>query len=107
MQSAPPPHEDLSDWLQEVGKRRFSRQTGHVDISVESTPLPVEMAVPAPAAPEAPRPAAKRPTGKWLAISAVGAVAYLQFFYADVLLQIAKAPAIIFFVLINGQLPPL
>jgi hypothetical protein len=99
--STPPPHEDLSDWLQEAGKRRLSRQSGHVE--VPAMPMPVEI----PPAPEAPPPAAKRPTGKWLAISAVAAVAYLQFFYADVLLQIAKAPAMIFFVLINGQLPPL
>ncbi|MDQ5850303.1 MAG: hypothetical protein M3544_15200 [Pseudomonadota bacterium] len=101
MQSAPPPNKDLSDWLQEVGKRRFSRQSGHVE--VPTPPRQVET----PVQPEPPRPAERRPTGKWLAISAVAAVAYLQFFYADVLLQIAKAPAIIFFVLVNGQLPPL
>jgi hypothetical protein len=101
--STPPPHEDLSDWLQEAGKRRHSPQSPQTEAPAEPRPVQVEI----PLQPEPPRPAERRSTGKWLAISAVGAVAFLQFFYADVFLQIIKAPAIIFFVLVNGQLPPL
>jgi hypothetical protein len=43
---------------------------------------------------------------KWPLFAAVLAIAYLQYFYADVMLQIAALPAVIFFILINGQMPP-
>jgi hypothetical protein len=43
---------------------------------------------------------------KWPLFAAVVAIAYLQYFYADVMLQIASLPAIIFFILINAHLPP-
>jgi hypothetical protein len=43
---------------------------------------------------------------KWPLLAALLAIAYLQYFYADVMLQIASLPAIVFFLLINGQMPP-
>jgi hypothetical protein len=43
---------------------------------------------------------------KWPLLAALLAIAYLQYFYADVMLQIAALPAIVFFLLINGQMPP-
>ena len=43
---------------------------------------------------------------KWSLIAGLVAIAYLQYFYVDVMVQIASLPAIIFFILINGQMPP-
>jgi len=43
---------------------------------------------------------------KWPLIAVLIAIAYLQYFYVDVMVQIASLPAIIFFILINGQMPP-
>jgi hypothetical protein len=43
---------------------------------------------------------------KWPLLCALTALAYLQYSYADVLLQVLSLPLVIVFVLVNGQLPP-
>ena len=43
---------------------------------------------------------------KWPLIAFLVAIAFLQNFYVDVMVQIASLPAMIFFILINGQMPP-
>jgi hypothetical protein len=43
---------------------------------------------------------------KWPLMAVLVAIAFLQYFYVDVMVQIASLPAMIFFILINGQMPP-
>ena len=43
---------------------------------------------------------------KWPLVAFLVAIAFLQYFYVDVMVQIASLPAMIFFILINGQMPP-
>ena len=43
---------------------------------------------------------------KWPLIAMLVAIAFLQYFYVDVMVQIGSLPAMIFFILINGQMPP-
>ena len=85
----------LAQWLKESARR--TRQPASSD--------------PEPAAPELPiaqESAFQSLLGraKWPLIAVLIAIAYLQYFYVDVMVQIAALPAIIFFILINGQMPP-
>jgi hypothetical protein len=89
--------EHLAQWLKEAGRR--ARRSSNV-VEPETVAAPVN--IPTPQTPV--RSMLER--AKWPLITAFVAIAYLQYFYADVMLQIGSLPAIIFFVLINGQLPP-
>ena len=85
----------LAQWLKESARR--TRQPASLD--------------PQPAAPELPivqESAFQSLLGraKWPLIAFLVAIAFLQYFYVDVMVQIASLPAIIFFILINGQMPP-
>ncbi len=85
----------LAQWLKESARR--TRQPASSD------PQPA-----APALPIAQESAFQSLLGraKWPLIAVLVAVAFLQYFYADVMVQIASLPAMIFFILINGQMPP-
>ena len=85
----------LAQWLKESALR--TRQPASSD--------------PQPAAPELPivqESAFQLLLGraKWPLIAFLVAIAFLQYFYVDVMVQIASLPAMIFFILINGQMPP-
>jgi hypothetical protein len=82
----------VAQWLKEVGRRR-NRPPSAPGPSAE----PVPPAPPAAAAPDLRR---------WLLLSLLATFAFLQYFYADTFLQIARLPSIIVFVLVHGQLPP-
>jgi hypothetical protein len=90
--------EHMAQWLQETARR--TRPPSSADLepgtlaAVEQTPSPQS----------ASRSALER--AKWPFLAAVVAIAYLPYFCADVMLQIASLPAMIFFILINGQMPP-
>jgi hypothetical protein len=82
----------LAQWLREAGRRR-----------TPLGPAPRPSAEPVAPAP----PAARTPdTRRWLLLSLLATFAFLQYFYADASLQIARLPSIIVFILVHGQLPP-
>ena len=85
----------LAQWLKESARR--TRQPASSD------PQPA-----APALPIAQESAVRSVLGraKWPLMAVLVAIAFLQYFYVDVMVQIASLPAIIFFILINGQMPP-
>src|SRR5882724_5825095 len=85
----------LAQWLKESARR--TRQPASSD------PQPA-----APALPIAQESAVQSVLGraKWPLIAILVTVAFLQYFYVDVMVQIASLPAMIFFILINGQMPP-
>jgi len=85
----------LAQWLKESARR--TRQPASPD--------------PQPAAPELPIVEESVVQSlllraKWPLIAFLVAIAFLQYFYVDVMVQIASLPAMIFFILINGQMPP-
>jgi len=85
----------LAQWLQESARR-----TRH---PVSSDPQPAPTALPI-----AQESAVQSVLGraKWPLMAVLVAIAFLQYFYVDVMVQIASLPAMIFFILINGQMPP-
>ena len=87
--------EHLAQWLQEAA-RRTQRP---------SSPDPQPAAPPIPIAKES---AVQSVLGraKWPLIAVLVAIAFLQYFYVDVMVKIGSLPAMIFFILINGQMPP-
>jgi len=90
--------EHMAQWLQEAARR--TRPSSSADLEL-GTPA---AAVQSPTPQSSIRSALER--AKWPLFAAVVAIAYLPYFYADVMLQIASLPAMIFFILINGQMPP-
>src|SRR6267378_7879855 len=90
--------EHMAQWLQEAARR--TRRPSSADLE------PGTFA----AAAQTPSPQSAIPSvlerAKWPLFALLVAIAYLQYFYADVMLQIASLPAMIFFILINGQIPP-
>jgi hypothetical protein len=90
--------EHMAQWLQESARR--TRRPSSADLE-PGTPAAVVQS-PTPQRPI--RSVLER--AKWPLFAALVAIAYLQYFYADVMLQIASLPAMIFFVLISGQMPP-
>lgn len=85
----------LAQWLKESARR--TRQPASPD--------------PQPAAPELPiaqESAFQSLLGraKWPLIAFLLAISFLQYFYVDVMVRIGSLPAIIFFILINGHMPP-
>jgi len=85
----------LAQWLKESARR--TRRPSSPD------PQPVPSAIPI-----TPESAFQSVLGraKWPLIAVLVAIAFLQYFYVDVMVQIASLPAMIFFILINGQMPP-
>jgi hypothetical protein len=88
----------LAQWLKESARR--TRRPSSSDLQ-PATPA-------TPATPIAQKSALRSvlERAKWPLIAVLIAIAYLQYFYVDVMVQIAALPAIIFFILINGQMPP-
>jgi hypothetical protein len=85
----------LAQWLKESARR--TRQPASSD--------------PQPAAPELPivQESAFQwvlARAKWPLVTVLVAIAFLQYFYVDVMVRIGSLPAMIFFILINGQMPP-
>jgi len=85
----------LAQWLKESARR--TRQPASPD--------------PQPAAPELPIVEESVVQSlllraKWPLIAFLVAIAFLQYFYVDVMVRIGSLPAMIFFILINGQMPP-
>jgi hypothetical protein len=90
--------EHMAQWLQEAARRKQRPSSPEVE---PGTPGAV---VQSPAPQGGIQSIFERT--KWPLLAALLAIAYLQYFYADVMLQIASLPAIVFFLLINGQMPP-
>ena len=86
----------LAQWLKESARR--TRQPASSDRRQPA----------APALPIAQESAVQSMLGraKWPLVAVLVAIAFLQYFYVDVMVQIASLPAMIFFILINGQMPP-
>lgn len=77
---------NLAKWLQEAGQRKVA-------------PTPAD---PAPAAPRRTVSIVQgMSTGRFLALAAVTALAYLQYFFTDALLQISSLPYVVFFLKVN------
>ena len=90
--------EHMAQWLQEAARRTRPL------FSAEPEPGTLAAVEQTLSAQSANRSALER--AKWPLLAAVVAIAYLPYFCADVMLQIASLPAMIFFILINGQMPP-
>ena len=90
--------EHMAQWLQEAARRTRPL------FSAEPEPGTLAAVEQTLSAQSASRSALER--AKWPLLAAVVAIAYLPYFCADVMLQIASLPAMIFFILINGQMPP-
>jgi hypothetical protein len=90
--------EHMAQWLQEAARR--TRRPSSADLEPGAPAAEVQSPIPQSSI----RSPLER--AKWPLFAALVAIAYLQYFYADVMLQIASLPAMIFFILINGQMPP-
>ena len=92
MQPGPPSDDqDLALWLREAGRRR--------------TPAKVEVG--AATLPGQPSRRAKRRSRLLLPVlTGITALAYLQYFYVDVMLQIYSLQHLIVFILVDGLPPP-
>jgi len=93
VQPSPPPAEDqdLAQWLREAGRRR----------------APAKVEVGAATLPGQPSRRAKRRNRLLIPVLAgVTALAYLQYFYVDVMLQIYSLQHLIVFILVDGLPPP-
>jgi len=84
----------LAQWLQESARRMRCPSSSDLQPGTPATPLAQKSAL---------RSVLDR--AKWPLISVLVAIAFLQYFYVDVMVQIASLPAMIFFILINGQMP--
>jgi hypothetical protein len=84
----------LAQWLQEAARRTRRPSSSDLQPGTPATPI-------AQRSIRSVLEGAKRPL-----IAGLLAIAYLQYFYVDVMVQIASLPAMIFFILINGQMPP-
>jgi hypothetical protein len=87
--------EYLAQWLQEAARRTQRPPSPDPQPASYAIPIAQESAL---------RSVLGR--AKWPLIAVLVAIAFLQYFYADVMVQIASLPAMIFFILINGQMPP-
>jgi hypothetical protein len=82
--------QDLAEWLREAGKRR------------RGTSSPVGEAT----LPGMPSRRARRKSYLSYVLAALGVLAYLEYYYAGVLLQIYSLPRVIVFILVDGMPPP-
>jgi hypothetical protein len=95
--------EHMAQWLQEAASR--TRPPPSADLEPGTPAAEVQSPTPQSQGPQRSiRSALER--AKWPLLAAVVAIAYLPYFCADVMLQIASLPTMIFFILINGQMPP-
>jgi len=85
----------LAQWLKESARRTRRPSSSDLQPGTPATPIAQQSTL---------RSVLDR--AKWPLIAVLIAIAYLQYFYVDVMVQIASLPAIIFFILINGQMPP-
>jgi len=85
----------LAQWLKESARRTRRPSSSDLQPGTPATPIAQQSTL---------RSVLDR--AKWPLIAALIAIAYLQYFYVGVMVQIASLPAIIFFILINGQMPP-
>ena len=88
--SDPRAGEDLAEWLQEVAKRPWVSGP----LSINPTGLPVA----GPTAVQAPRLRGHLQNGRGLVALCVLTIAYLQYYYLDVLVQIGKLDKVVVFV---------
>lgn len=92
MQPASPPgfdDQDLAQWLREAGRRRPAAKAA---LGEETLP-------------GKPSGRARRSYLPYV-LAALGALAYLEYYYAGVLLQIYSLPRVIVFILVDGLPPP-
>ena len=85
----------LAQWLKESARRTRRPSSSDLQPVIPATPIAQKSTL-----------RSVLEHAKWPLIAVLVAVAYLQYFYVDVMVQIAALPAIIFFILINGQMPP-
>jgi hypothetical protein len=85
----------LAQWLQEAARRTPRPSNSDLQPGPPATPIAQKSAL-----------RSVLGSAKWPLIAVLIAIAYLQYFYVDVMVQIASLPAMIFFILINGQMPP-
>ena len=85
----------LAQWLKESARRTPRPSSPDLQPGTPATPIAQKSTL---------RSVLDR--AKWPLVAVLIAIAYLQYFYVDVMVQIASLPAIIFFILINGQMPP-
>jgi len=85
----------LAQWLKESARRTRCPSSSDLQPVIPATPIAQKSTL---------RSVLER--AKWPLIAVLVAIAFLQYFYADVMVQISSLPAIIFFILINGQMPP-
>lgn len=83
---------NLAQWLLEGGRRRRK-------------PAQAALQEPRLVEPE-PRPRRAGTRGRWLVYAALTTLAYLQYFWADVLLQVNAIRSLIVFLLVDGGMPP-
>jgi hypothetical protein len=88
--------EHMAQWLQEAARRTQPPSSPDPQPAASALPIAQESAV---------RSVPGR--AKWPLMAVLVAIAFLQYFYVDVMVQIASLPAMIFFILINGQMPPM
>ena len=94
MQPAPPrfDDQDLAQWLREAGRRRVpSRKPAVGEETLPGTPS---------------RSASRKNRYMLHLLAALGALAYLGYFYAGVMLEIYSLPRVIVFILVDGLPPP-
>jgi hypothetical protein len=85
----------LAQWLKESARRTRPPSSADLQPTTPATPIAQQSAL-----------RSVLGNAKWPLIAVLVAITYLQYFYVDVMVQIASLPAIIFFILINGQMPP-
>ena len=85
----------LAQWLKEAARRTRCSSSAELQPGAPATPIAQKSTL---------RSVLDR--AKWPLITVLVTIAFLQYFYVDVMVQIASLPAMIFFILINGQMPP-
>ena len=85
----------LAQWLKESARRTRRPSSSDLQPAAPALAIAQESAV-----------QSMLGRAKWPLVAVLVAIAFLQYFYVDVMVQIASLPAMIFFILINGQLPP-
>jgi hypothetical protein len=85
----------LAQWLQEAARRTQRPSSSDLQPGTPATPIAQKSAL-----------RSVLDHAKWPLIAVLVAIAFLQYFYVDVMVRIGSLPAMIFFILINGKMPP-
>ena len=85
----------LAQWLKESARRTRRPSSSDPQPAAPALPIVQESAV-----------QSMLGRAKWPLIAVLVTIVFLQYFYVDVMVQIGSLPAMIFFILINGQMPP-